>query len=29
MAKGKLREQLKQYQRMKPLIAIKAYIIII
>ena len=29
MSKGKLREQLKGYQRMKPLIAIKEYIMII
>ena len=29
MAKGKLREQLKNYQRMKPLIAIKEYIMIV
>jgi uncharacterized membrane-anchored protein YitT (DUF2179 family) len=29
MANGKLREQLKSYQRMKPLIAIKEYIMII
>ncbi len=29
MAKGKLREQLKNYQRMKPLIAVKEYIMII
>ena len=29
MSKGKLREQLKGYQRMKPLIAIKEYLMII
>ena len=28
MAKGKLREQLKEYQRMKPLVAIKEYFMI-